>query len=179
MFKIPDTARRHTADLTDFETRCAMPLNASNIAVLSRGARNPTPPSQDPSPDYSRQLRQTPLLPPRAPACTYVIEYVSRWLTRSLIPRESSLSLSHLSLPSPPPLSWSLARLLSAPYAPSLLDPDGNPDRIRVICGGTLSRPECRVTSRFSPSSGRVTPAVLSSIGFSAGEARGAQSRRR
>lgn len=84
VFKIPDaSAPRRT--VRDFEARSAILVNASNIAIFSWGASNPTPLPRDTTPFISDRAGSTAASPLflRAPVCTYVIEYVSRWLARS------------------------------------------------------------------------------------------------
>lgn len=163
VFKIPSTpARRRT--LRDFEARPPRCWLTRAISRYSRGARatrryclktQPPPPLTPFSllrlhPIAVASWRPTSLFL-RAPVCTYVIEYVSRWCRPVLLPPPPPLpSLFTPELVLSFPLSHSLIPLFRV-Y--SLSNADGNPDRIQVICGDILPRSKSGVTSRFSPSS--------------------------
>ncbi|KYQ57057.1 hypothetical protein ALC60_04045 [Trachymyrmex zeteki] len=73
VFKIPDAlAPRLT--VRDFEAGSALPVNASNIAIFSWGARNAAA-SRHHRLFPIAVVRQPTSLFLRAPVCTYVIEY--------------------------------------------------------------------------------------------------------
>lgn len=147
MFKIPDApARRRT--VRDFEARSAILVNASNIAIFSWGAGNPTPLPRDTT-VYSRSrcFRQpTPLFLP----CSRV--YLRDRIRKQMAAPFFYLFLKLL-LSFSPSLSFSLFLFRSVRFLVYLhLESDGNTDRIRVICGDILTRSEYGVTSLFSPS---------------------------
>lgn len=129
MFKILDAL----AYGPGFWTGSTTPVNASNIAIFSRETSNPIDATASRSPHP--RLLPIAVAPTRptslflcAPVCIYVIEYISRWLVRSFY---LPFLPFHLALPYPPSSRALLPR-----------DPDGNPDRIRVICEDILPRSE-------------------------------------